>query len=82
MSGLIASRRYHVGRKSIIMDPVHPSEYRLLNFTYCCEQCVHYDGDREECTFGHDSRLHQRKVQIKNYELTGRMAFCRFLEID
>ncbi|MBK8203754.1 MAG: hypothetical protein IPL83_20345 [Bdellovibrionales bacterium] len=82
MSGLIASRRVHPGRKSIILDPVNPTEFRSLNFTYCCEQCVHLDGDENICTFGHDFNIHSRKAQLRSYELSGKMAFCRFLEID
>ena len=82
MSGFIASRRHHTGRKSIILDRVDPADFLQLNFTYCCEQCVHFDGDQNSCTFNHDSTIHCRAAQLSTYQLTGKMAFCRFLEID
>lgn len=69
-------------RRSLILDPVHPTDFRQLNFTYCCEQCSHFNQETAACTIGYESRHHLRDHQLKTYELTGRMAFCRFQEID
>lgn len=69
-------------RRSLILDPVHPSDFLRLNFTFSCEQCSHFAEDTATCTIGYDSRHHLREQQLKVYEQTGRMAFCRFQEID
>ena len=82
MSGLIASHRVHKGKKSVILDPVNPTDFLNLKFTFACEQCVHYDLPNKNCTLGHNSKLHNESAQLHFYNLCGRMAFCRFLEID
>jgi hypothetical protein len=69
-------------RRSLILDPVHPADLRTLNLTYCCEQCSHFSPDNEMCTIGYDARLHRQVRQLELYDRTGRMAFCRFMEID
>lgn len=69
-------------KKSLILDPVHPRDFFHLNFTYCCEQCVHFDNKESYCTFGQNCFPHMREQQLATYDLTGKMAFCRFLEID
>ena len=69
-------------RRSLILDPIHPQDFMGLSFTYACEQCSHFDGITETCTIGYDSTKHRQATQLKLYDLTGRMAFCRFMEID
>ncbi len=69
-------------RRSLILDPVHPTDHRELSYTYCCEQCSHFCVETESCTIGYEAKLHRQKRQLELYELTGRMAFCRFMEID
>lgn len=69
-------------RPSIIFDPVNPTDYRTLNIQYSCEQCSHFDPQNLSCTIGYPTRAHRREQQEKTYFLTGRMAICRFLEID
>ncbi|MCB0385816.1 MAG: hypothetical protein KDD43_10525 [Bdellovibrionales bacterium] len=81
-AGYVASRRLNPGRKSVILDGIHPRDYRTLKFTYCCEQCVHFDGDKVDCSMGFSHDLHGREAQLRTYRLTGKMAICRFLEID
>lgn len=69
-------------RRSLILDPIHPRDFRELNFTYSCEQCSHFDPATEQCTIGYEASKHRQADQLRLYELTGRMAFCRFMEID
>lgn len=69
-------------RRSLILDPVHPRDFNNMEFSYCCEQCSHFDETAKSCTIGYDASKHLREVQLKLYDLTGRMAFCRFMEID
>jgi len=69
-------------QRGIILDTVNPSDYLNVNFTYNCEQCSFYDLPNNGCSMGHTTYPHLKKNQIKTYELTGRMAFCRNLEID
>ena len=69
-------------RRSLILDPIHPRDYRELDIIHCCEQCSHFDFANESCTLGYVAAPHQRENQRKLYELCGRWAFCRFCEID
>ena len=64
------------------MDPIHPRDFRELTITTSCEQCCHFDPDSETCTIGYVADQHRHERQMKLYELTGRVAYCRFLEID
>ncbi len=68
-------------RKSIFLDRVHPEDFFKYNFIFCCEQCSHFDAPKVICTMGYKPQ-HQRKDQLAKYNLTGKMAFCRFTEID
>lgn len=69
-------------KRSVILDPIHPRDYRELNIIFYCEQCVHFDSKAKACTIGYDASIHMKAVQERNYELYGRVAFCRFCEID
>lgn len=69
-------------RRTLILDPIHPRDYRELTITHYCEQCSHFDPSNQECTIGYDAKNHLKKRQEQNYELYGKVAFCRFLEID
>ncbi len=68
--------------KSLILDPIHPRDFRTLNIIYACEQCSHFDTEGKTCTIGYEAHLHLMRRQNKLYELCGRVAFCRFMEID
>ena len=81
-AGYVASRRLNPGRKSVILDRIDPTEFRTLKFTYCCEQCVHFDCEKIDCSLGQSHDLHGKEAQLRTYNLTGKMALCRFLEID
>ena len=69
-------------RRSVKTDPVSASEFRNFKLIYCCEQCSHFAPETTVCTLGYNAKNHLRAENLKSYELTGRMAFCRFLEID
>jgi len=69
-------------KRGLILDRISAEDYRKLNFIYCCEQCSYYDPEENMCSMGHKTKLHLKKAQLKSYELTGKMAFCRNLEID
>lgn len=76
-------------RPSIRRDVVHPSDFLKYNFTFACEQCSHFAPSNDTtkdngglCTIGYSAEPHQREANLKSYELSGRMAFCRFLEVD
>jgi hypothetical protein len=71
-----------VPRCSIKFDVINPVDFQRYNFTYCCEQCSHYDPERKACTLGYNSKWHRRESQLRQYEVAGSMALCRFLEID
>lgn len=69
-------------KRSVILDPIHPRDMRELTVTYYCEQCSHFAAETKSCTIGYDASLHLKEAQDRRYELCGRVAFCRFLEID
>lgn len=67
-----------------------PIDFLKYDFTFACEQCSHFapnnDPQKESggglCTIGYSTEPHRREANLKSYELSGRMAFCRFLEVD
>ncbi len=69
-------------RRSLILDPIHPRDYRELNVIYYCEQCSHFAPKNGTCTIGYDASKHVKEAQDRNYRLYGKVAFCRFCEID
>lgn len=74
---------YHTRpKRSVIYDPIHPTDFRTLNIVYTCEQCSHFSASEHRCTIGYESALHVKSTQDRHYELSGRVAFCRFAEID
>jgi hypothetical protein len=69
-------------RTSIRFDPISPSDYLRYQMPSACEDCTHFDSVSEKCTMGYDPQWHRKKFQEQSYFLTGKMALCRFLEID
>lgn len=67
---------------SIKRDGVHPRDWLMFNKPWACEDCSHFDEARGSCTLGYNPSPHLRETQRKSYELSGKIAFCRFLEID
>lgn len=69
-------------RRSLILDPIHPKDYQELTIIHCCEQCSHFAPADRSCTLGYVAENHWAETQKHNYELYGKVAFCRFSEID
>jgi hypothetical protein len=69
-------------RTSIRFDAVNPVDYLKYDFRFSCEDCTHFNSENESCTLGYNSSWHRKDFQIKSYDLSGKMALCRFLEID
>ena len=69
-------------RRSLILDPIHPRDYRELDIIHCCEQCSHFAPADQTCTIGYEAFNHVEAKQRENYIRLGRVAFCRFCEID
>jgi hypothetical protein len=67
---------------SIRMDLIDPSDFIKYNFTHSCEHCSHFNNVDENCTLNYYSKHHRLENNLKSYDLSGRMALCRFLEID
>ncbi len=63
-------------------DVVAPADYLKYKLPFACEDCTHFSFERQNCTLGYTSEHHLREVQMKSYLLSGKMALCRFLEID
>jgi len=68
--------------RSIILDAVHPRDFRELNVIYCCEQCSYFDSRLKTCAMGFHVEKHMRANQLALYNLTGKFAVCRSQEID
>ena len=69
-------------KRGVIFDRIDPRIYNNISVMYCCEQCSHFDEPNQFCTIGYDASKHLKSVQDHCYELMGRMAVCRFQEID
>ena len=69
-------------RTSIKFDTVNPTDYLKYKFPAACEDCTHFDREKTVCTLGYEVSWHRREFQQKSFELSGKMALCRFLEID
>jgi hypothetical protein len=67
---------------SIRFDTVNPGDYLKYDFRSSCEDCTHFNRDVESCTLGYESKWHRKEFQTQSFELSGKMALCRFLEID
>lgn len=68
-------------RKSIKLDRVNPRDFARFDVRFFCEDCSHYSVTENRCTMGYVAQ-HLKERQMKLYNLSGMMAFCRFLEID
>ncbi len=69
-------------RRSVIKDPIKASDFNNLNMIFCCEQCSFFEVKNKVCNFGYHHVPHLYEEQLKSYNMGGKMAFCRFLEID
>ena len=69
-------------KTSIKRDAVHPADYLKYDFRSACEDCTHFKASNTSCTLGYGTSWHLEAFQAQEYERTGKMALCRFLEID
>lgn len=69
-------------RQSIKLDTVNPTDFLTYTLTHSCESCSHWNQDSGLCSLGYKNDVHRLEANLKCYELNGKMAFCRFLEID
>lgn len=69
-------------RRSIIKDPVSAADFNNLNLIYACEQCTYFNPTNKACAMGFKVDIHLKKNQDAQYALNGRLAICRFQEID
>lgn len=67
---------------SIKKEGIHPRDYLNLDHRFSCEDCSHFQADQVSCTLGFKTEDHLKATQTKSYEMSGKIAFCRFLEID
>lgn len=69
-------------KPSIKLDTVDPRDYAKYIMLSACEDCVHFEVSSGQCTLGYQTEPHLRAEQERTYRLGGRIAFCRFHEID
>ena len=67
---------------SIKKDVVNPSDYLHYDIRSACEECSHFNAVQIQCTLGYNVSPHLKSQQTHDMELSGRMAQCRFHEID
>lgn len=67
---------------SIKKDGINPSDYLKYKLPWACEDCTHFNHLKKACTLGYPSHHHLRETQTKAYLLSGKMALCRFQELD
>jgi hypothetical protein len=71
-------------RRSIKLDHVRAADFRRIDTRFFCEDCVHFASQAPQaskCTLGYRAQ-HQRPEQMALYNLSGKIAFCRAIEID
>jgi hypothetical protein len=69
-------------RGTIRHDVINPVDYLKYRFPIACEECSHFDSVNTICTLGYNPKWHLNAYQKKSYELSGKVALCRFMEID
>lgn len=69
-------------RRGIKLDRVQAADFNQYELIFACEQCSFFSPEGQQCLMGMPTKDHLREQQLKTFNLTGHMAFCRFLEID
>ncbi len=67
---------------SMKKETMNPSDYLKYETRFSCEECSHFDSLTDICTIGYVTKHHRKAVQEQQYLLAGKIAFCRFHEID
>lgn len=68
-------------RRPIQLDTIHPVDFRRYELAFFCDDCSHFSSGDKTCMLGYRAQ-HTRAEQEAIFELTGRMALCRAIEID
>ncbi len=63
-------------------DAINPRDYLKYKMPMSCEECTHFKVENESCTLGYWTKWHRQSYQVHSYETTGKVAICRFMEID
>lgn len=67
---------------SIKKEKINPGDYLKYDHRLSCEDCTYFKPEPQTCSLGFQTENHKKSTQTKDYELSGRVAICRFLEID
>lgn len=63
-------------------EVIQARDYLHYTLPFSCDECSHFKADNETCTLGLPTEHHLKRNQEKSYFLSGKMALCRFQEID
>ena len=69
-------------KSNIRPDRVQPTDLSELKLIYSCEDCTYFKAKTQKCVLGLNTEPHLKMTQIRKYNLSGQMLFCRFIEID
>jgi ribosomal protein L32 len=69
-------------RPSIKRDRIQASDLLKYNPLFSCDNCSHFSHENELCTLGYNAEHHRLAEQMKTFNMSGTMAYCRFHEID
>lgn len=67
---------------SIKRDHVSAADYLRYDHRWSCDECSHFDATTAKCTLGYETSHHRLEEQRRSFEVSGKIAFCRFHEID
>ena len=69
-------------RPSIKRDRIQATDLLKYNPLFSCDNCTHFSLTTEQCTLGYNAENHRLTEQMKTFNMSGTMAYCRFHEID
>lgn len=69
-------------RPSMKKDVIQARDFNAYKIPFACEDCSHFASETTTCTLGFNTANHLRATSLHSYELSGKIAQCRFLEID
>lgn len=69
-------------RASIRRDGISPWDFQNRQHAMACEDCTHFKTSDKTCTLGNITKWHLKEFQRLEYARTGKVALCRFMEID
>jgi len=78
-SGVQSNRKI---RPSMKKDPIKAADFLKYKIPFACEDCSHFSSQDTRCTLGFNCQNHLRAKMLADYNLSGKMPQCRFLEID